>query len=320
MQDHYERVGVLRPCFSEPLSPMLVKMRPRWIGRGILMRKRMIASGVVAICAALLALLVRRPFAKGRHARRLVREAGDHVARWLQRREGAWWGVSYQLKARRPDPDVSDLVLADRIRSTLGPLEKRLDLPRIHVMVDQHTAVLHGEVGTEHERTSIEKAVARVSGVVGVQSFLHLGLAQGDTRPSESKKEALVASHARSTLLSAAREAGVAENHLTTAVRAILGSLAEKIPPHELAQVQAHLPADARELLHPPRRSGAAFRRTDTVSEFVAAVLSADGISPESAHDAVRAVFSALKDLIPEEVADVSAVLPHELRELWKAS
>jgi hypothetical protein len=53
----------------------------------------------------------------------------------MRYRSGQWMGVSYRLRGRRPDPNVSDDILADRIRSSIGGLEARLDVPRVHVTV-----------------------------------------------------------------------------------------------------------------------------------------------------------------------------------------
>jgi len=47
-------------------------------------------------------------------------------------------GIVYHLARRHPDPDVADDVLADRIRSSLGRLERHLDVPHVHVMVTNH--------------------------------------------------------------------------------------------------------------------------------------------------------------------------------------
>jgi len=88
----------------------------------------------------------------------------------------------------RPDPDVDHNVLADRIRSTLGPLEARSALPHIHVLVEDDVALLHGDVATDAEADQIEAAVAAVSGVEGVESYLHIGLLPSDTRPSEGRR------------------------------------------------------------------------------------------------------------------------------------
>ncbi|MDX1620487.1 MAG: hypothetical protein R3320_05825, partial [Nitriliruptorales bacterium] len=35
-------------------------------------------------------------------------------------------GAAYRVRGDRPDPDVDDQVLTQRVRSQLGPLEKRL--------------------------------------------------------------------------------------------------------------------------------------------------------------------------------------------------
>jgi hypothetical protein len=93
-------------------------------------------------------------------------------------------GILYDLSGRKPDPNVADDVLADRIRSKIGPLEHKLDIPRIHVMVQDHVAILHGEVDLRTKAAALEWAVRRVSGVKDVESHLHVGLAPGDTRPS----------------------------------------------------------------------------------------------------------------------------------------
>lgn len=92
-------------------------------------------------------------------------------------------------------------MLADRIRSSIGRLEARLDIPHVHVTVQQDgAALLHGEVGTAEQ---LERAVAAVSGVVGVESFLHIGLIRGDTRPSEGARHR-APSEARRRLLDVA--------------------------------------------------------------------------------------------------------------------
>jgi hypothetical protein len=115
----------------------------------------------------------------------------------LIRRPGRLRGVCYRVLGRQPDPDVDDATLADRIRSTIGPLEKKLDLPRIHVMVEDHVALLHGDVCWPHEAAALERAVRRVSGVRAVESHLHTGLLAGDVRPSEGRRRSRSRSTAR---------------------------------------------------------------------------------------------------------------------------
>jgi uncharacterized protein (DUF2267 family) len=241
------------------------------------------------------------------------------VAR-LSQRSGRWSGVWYRLLGRRPDPNVDGATLADRIRSELGPLEKRLDLPHVHVMVEDHIALLHGEVGWPHEAAAIERAVGEVSGVRGVESYLHVGLLRSDVRPSEGRRVPRPPSDAKSRLMAAARSAGAGEAHATEAVRATLAVLAERIPPGEREQLLGHLPEDVRDLASQPRRAGSAAARYRTVRDLVSAVVSEQGDAvDERAEAIVAAVLHEVRRLVPEEADDVAAVLPPELRELWCA-
>jgi hypothetical protein len=109
------------------------------------------------------------------------------LTRRVERTHGRFRGLVYRLSGRRPDPDVDDLTLADRVRSTLGPVEKQLDLPHVHVMVEDHVVLLHGEVEWPHEAATLEEAAQRVSGVRDVESHLHTGMLPSDTRPSEGR-------------------------------------------------------------------------------------------------------------------------------------
>ncbi len=114
-----------------------------------------------------------------------TRQGLRRVARRARYESGRLEGVRYRVSGRHPDPDVYSTVLADRVRSVLGPLEHRLDVPRVHVMVESHTVVLHGEVDDASQAAAIEEAVRRIPGVTGVHSHLAVGLTAGDTRPSE---------------------------------------------------------------------------------------------------------------------------------------
>ena len=116
-----------------------------------------------------------------RSARRRRRRAVGHARHLRGRLHGVW----YRVCCRHPDEHVADLVLADRIRSTLGPLEHALDQPRIHVGVYRHVATLHGDVATEYAAQRLVDEVRSMSGVAGVQSHLHVGLMPGDACPSE---------------------------------------------------------------------------------------------------------------------------------------
>jgi len=114
----------------------------------------------------------------------IARRTADRLARDVRYATTSAPGVLYRLAGRHPAPDVSDDIIADRIRSSLGPLEKQLDVPRVHVTVHDHVAVLHGEVSACHDRRSIERAARRVSGVRQVDSRLRVGLARGYSRRS----------------------------------------------------------------------------------------------------------------------------------------
>ena len=108
------------------------------------------------------------------------------VARWhhVDGRRRGWW---YRVRRRHPDEHVDDLVLADRIRSTLGPLEHALDQPRVHVSVHRHVASLHGDVANDYAADRLVDAVGSVSGVRAVRSHLHVGLLPGDGIPSDGR-------------------------------------------------------------------------------------------------------------------------------------
>ena len=267
-----------------------------------------LAAGVIGVVAA-----SAPDSAVGRAARRLA----DRLARDVGYAAASAPGILYRLAGRRPDPNVSDDVLVDRIRSSLGPLEKRLDVPRVHVMVDDHVAIVHGEVPDERDACAIEHAIMRISGVTGVESHLHAGLVSGDTRPSQGAAVSQPPSEALRSLLDAARDAG-AGAYSRAAVHAVLCGFADRMPEDERDQVFAHLPADVRALAGPVRRHGERPPRLRTLPQLVAAVTAEGGVEPRHADEITRVVVAALRGLVRNEARDVSAVLPGELRELWE--
>lgn len=265
------------------------------------------AAGTLVVASGVILL---RP---GTPANRVVRRQLEAAARRLRYLGGRIQGISYRLRGRHPDPDVIDSVLADRVRSSLGGLERRLDLPHIHALAENHVVLLHGEVASDADAAEIERAVAGVSGVAGVESYLHVGLSKGDTRPSEGR-----AVHAPSPALRALVDAGTPTEAAAAVVRGILATVADRIPEGERSQVAAHLPADVRPLFSPPRRArGAAPARS--VHELVARVAATTAELPREQVDAVVAsVVQTLRTLVPEEAGDGAATLPAELRALWQ--
>lgn len=273
------------------------------------------ALGVAALAGGGLVLRV------GKTANRLARRSLHVAERRLRDVSGRLQGASYRLAGGRPDPDISDLVLTDRIRSSLGPLEKRLDLPHVHVMVERHVALLHGVTDTERAAQQIERAVAAVSGVRGVESYLHVGLGANDARPSAGRRaHEIEPSPAKQQLLDAATAAGLPAESAMPVVRAILANFADRLPDGEREQVAAHLPTDVKALFAAPRRTHC-LKTARTAEELVARIAAATTELPEAeAAEVTEAVLRTLRALVPDEAADVAAVLPAGIRELWQSS
>jgi len=118
---------------------------------------------------------------------RATRRRRNRVLGKLHHAQGRLRGAWYRRRGRHPDEHVGDLVLADRIRSILGPVEHRLDQPRVHVSVYRHVATLHGDVSTEYAADRLVDEVRAVCGVAGVNSRLHVGLGPGDNCPSDAR-------------------------------------------------------------------------------------------------------------------------------------
>jgi len=248
------------------------------------------------------------------------RRGFERATAWLSGRSrharGVLRGVRYRARGGHPDEDVIDLVLADRIRSTLGPVARQLDLPHIHVMVHDHVAVLHGDVATETDREVVEGAVRKVSGVQEVESHLHIGLLPSDSRPSHGR--AIVRpSEALRRLEDAARRGG-ATGPPDQAIRAVLSTFCARIPAGEREQVLTHLPADVRALIE-STEAGTEVSPVRTLHDLLDRVAVADpALDRSRARLVTEAVLAELALLVPEERADIAAVLPSELRELWE--
>jgi uncharacterized protein (DUF2267 family) len=276
--------------------------------------KKVVAGVVVLSGVVIVGRCVLRP---GSRANKAVGHQIGAAGKRLRYADGRLQGVRYRLRGRHPTPDVADNVLADRIRSELGSLEKRLDLPHVHVMVNDHIATLHGEVSSQGDADRIERAVEAVSGVAGVESYLHVGLGRGDSRPSAGQA-ARQPSAALHRLMEAAAGAGIAPDRAHAVVRAVLAAFADRLPATERDKVRAHLPADVRALFSPPRRAHRS-ARVRNVDELVGSIATPGGELPaDKAEQVVTAVVHAFRDVIPDEARHVGEVLPAELRALWQ--
>ena len=274
--------------------------------------RRVLVAAIALVAAAGLGLAaVRTPV-----ARRQARDLRLFARRKARYAAGRMRGVAYRLWSRGPSPEVPDAVVAQRVRSKLGPLRKRLDLPQIHVSVCGHEVDLHGAVDTPGQARRIAAAAANIPGVDVVTSHLRVGLAAGATRPSQGRVRP--PSTARRTLLLAASEAGAEAATSEQLTAAILDAFLYRLPAGERAHVLAHLPADVRTLLAPSPPAGV--DRIRRVGDLVGAVASRTGVDPDQADTATRAVLVALHELVPEETDDVAQVLPSALRGIWAAS
>ncbi|MDX1621597.1 MAG: DUF2267 domain-containing protein, partial [Nitriliruptorales bacterium] len=234
-------------------------------------------------------------------------------------------GVAYRIEGGGPDPQVSDQVLVQRVRSRLGPLEKRLDVPRLHVTAVDGVVTLRGTVGRLTHAARLITAASKVRGVAEVRSKIRVGFSAGDTRPSEGRAQTSP-SDAWRQLVGAVRAVGVEQERptgvedQTTAERlttAILAAFLRTLPDGERAHTISHLPVDIRQ-----RVTSAAFvgqpRRPRTVEEFLDLVTASCSVRRDIAELASRELLDVLKALVPEEEHDIEAVLPTELKTLWR--
>jgi uncharacterized protein (DUF2267 family) len=267
-----------------------------------------LAVGVLGVGVGLLETVTGRRF-----SRRLARA----VTRWAHYQSGVLNGVRYRMSHRQPDPSAEDRVLADRVRSVLGPLEHRLDVPRVHVQCQGHEVLLHGDVSSTEQLMAIVAAVREIPGVHKVQSHLNVGLVPGDSKPSEGAGQR-APSAALVSVLSAAHGGGAPAGCERAAARSVLSTFAAALPPGERRHVLGHFPDDLRALAEPARPRWMSHRHLRHLGDFTIAAL--PSYEPEKRQAVVESVLGAVRDLVPEEVVGVGAVLPGELSELWKTA
>jgi uncharacterized protein (DUF2267 family) len=241
-----------------------------------------------------------------------VRARRHQIWRSMRRRqrylEGRVRGLGYRVARRHPDPDVPDHVLAQRVRSVLGPIQKRLTTRRVHVIVCDHVVSLRGTVPSAEAAQTIVNATLGVSGVNSVISHLEV---RAEPRLHAHPRRSRAYRRLRSTV-AAFGVTGDAEIHRI--VRAVLSTLLKRLPPGERVHVTCHLPDDVLALLGD--LSGDASDIRDRRA-FYAAVEAATGLE-DTVPDLVGALLDELRMLVPEEVRDVEAVLPADLKELWR--
>jgi uncharacterized protein (DUF2267 family) len=257
----------------------------------------------------------------GRQARvsRKLRRARTRARRRIRYRSGRMQGFWYRATGSAPSAEVSDRTLADRIRSGIGPLEKRLDIPRVHLSVHDGAVLLIGTVNTVEDISAICEAVTAVPGVTALVSNLRVGLSPADTRPSQGRLVAAPSS-ALKRLLAATERAGVLnvrQEQRLQVLHAVLSVFLLRLPEAERAHVRAHLPADVRALTEPPFPAPEAAFQMRTRGDLITAVDAVLGLGTAGLGIVVEAVLHALRELIPDEDADVAAVLPSGLRTLW---
>lgn len=246
--------------------------------------------------------LVRVGRRQGRRAARRRRWVAGHVR-----------GAAYRLRGGHPAYDVSDLVLADRVRAELGKELKAHHLRDVGLDVWRHVVYLRGHVPTHSDARLVEDRVLKVSGIDGVESYLDIGVPS----TGEAEQVILLPSDALQRMLAEARRQGWRVPQDLSAVRAVLATFAERIPHTELAHVWSHLPHDLRGLMQPPARLGSTPRRIRHLDDFYEVIAIAAGTDRSKAERLTVAVLHELWQLVPDEAAHIQAVLPRELKQMW---
>jgi BON domain len=149
--------------------------------------------------------------------------------------------------------DDSNVDLADRIRTALGPIIQELDLPRIHVMAEQHHVLLHGEVTNDLQAKRIEELIEGIPGVRTIESHLHVGLLPGDTRPSKGHH---TPPRMADDLMFAAKQIGLEGTAARCAISAAVRCIFEDLPAPSQDALRKLLPSDISRFTQPNIRRG----------------------------------------------------------------
>jgi len=209
-----------------------------------------------------------------------------------------------------------DGILADRVRSELGPVLKRLDQPRVHVMASRGVVALHGDVSDAPAKVAIESAARRVVGVSSVRSHLLVGLKPGEMTPSAGHLRE------RSRLIQQLQHAAAGCGYATAsearyALRAALGVFSARLPALPRRRVLDHLPDDVRRLALPAHWLTTDVRGISSEHDLAQTVAVAMHADRAHADRLLRLVLPLLRDHAPEDAETVARSLPPELRALW---
>jgi uncharacterized protein (DUF2267 family) len=112
-----------------------------------------------------------------------------------------------------------------------------------------------------------------------------------------------------------AERAGLDRDEARRATAAVLEELATRITRGEVEDLEAELPPELRPpLARGDEESHGAARRIG-LRDFEREVAEREGVTPEEAHDHIRAVFATLREAVsPKEFSDMTAQLPDEFR------
>jgi uncharacterized protein (DUF2267 family) len=106
---------------------------------------------------------------------------------------------------------------------------------------------------------------------------------------------------------------GLDEDRARRALDAVLETLAERIAGGEVDDLVAQLPAELGDPLRRGSEASGGKAQRMSLQQFLARVAERERVSTEEAADHARAVFRALRELLPErELRDVMAELPRD--------
>jgi len=239
-----------------------------------------------------------------------------HLARRMRHTAGRLEGLAYRIAGRHPDPDVDDRVLADRVASRLGSVTKHLDLPRVQVTAKDGVVHLAGRIDSLDAFHEIERTVRAIPGVKDIRTAHLRRMGPSDHRPSDGA--ASRRSAALRDLLQGVNALDIGdEEDARRLVGAVLAVFLRVLPDDPRRHLVTHLPADVQALTDEALIVGD-LERARTADELIRQVADAAARTIGTAELVTRRVMADLRDLVPEEVDDVAAVLPRDIGRMWE--